>query len=669
MQELNIVELIEKNPISKLSKEYNNKLLNKIKDNFNGFEQQLFISSFYCYLNYDKNLDFVIDLDNVWRWMGFSSKFTSMRLLEKNFKLNIDYKNLSSLLGEVNLNDEKSVDYKNIALDLPKVNLNNEKSAFVITKVDTDDKISLNIDVKQNNIINNTVKHGGHNKQTILLTIKCFKSLCLKAQTSKASEIHEYYLKMEEVLHQIVDEETDELKLQLKKKDNLILEKEILLESQEKEKQLLLEKSIKEKQKAVEKSIVTQFPVNTECIYIGTIDNTNESNEKLIKFGHSNDLGIRVSYHNKTYDNFVLIQAFRVQNKVEIENLIKNHPKIKKQIRTIEIDGKNKTEIICYDDNDFTIDKLCKYIKDIINDKTYSIDNFNKLLKKYEDLEDELREIKEINKNQEKIILEKELYINELIEKIEKNEKIINSVNNEHESVYKNILLPVDELHAKFDEFVNKVCVVHPEVQELSTSIEGRFRIWHGVKPTKEVFHALKNYLDIRFKQKKIDTQHGYIGIRLNPVEYKKTETNCDVENFIFHSCKFSDNAKVLDSVLFEEYQKWKISVEKELSDNDLKDIKEYLKACPYALRGTVWTEHGSNEGFYGLCMKQNEYKPKYTSSSGKKVYRKEVDTHILLGTWESIVKASVFEGISAASMSRCVKNKTVIDNYYYSDS
>ena len=42
MQDLNIVELIEKNPITKLSTTYNSKLLNKIKDNFTGFEQQLF---------------------------------------------------------------------------------------------------------------------------------------------------------------------------------------------------------------------------------------------------------------------------------------------------------------------------------------------------------------------------------------------------------------------------------------------------------------------------------------------------------------------------------------------------------------------------------------------------------------------------------------------------
>jgi len=54
-QELNIVELIEKNPITRLSQEYNGRLLTKIQESFTGFEQQLFVSSFYCYLNYDKN--------------------------------------------------------------------------------------------------------------------------------------------------------------------------------------------------------------------------------------------------------------------------------------------------------------------------------------------------------------------------------------------------------------------------------------------------------------------------------------------------------------------------------------------------------------------------------------------------------------------------------------
>ena len=100
MQELNIVELIEKNPISKLSNAYNNKLINKIKDNFNDFESQLFVSSFYCYLNYDKNIDFVVDLDDIWKWLEFSQKIHPKRLLEKYFKLDIDYKN-SNILYEL----------------------------------------------------------------------------------------------------------------------------------------------------------------------------------------------------------------------------------------------------------------------------------------------------------------------------------------------------------------------------------------------------------------------------------------------------------------------------------------------------------------------------------------------------------------------------------------
>ena len=174
MTELNIVELIEKNPITKLSNNYNNKLLNKIKEHFNEEQQKLFVSSFYCYLNYDKNKDFVVDLDNVWKWLGFKQKNNAKTLLEKNFIIDNDYVNIafvtSKAKNESNINDEKIK--------------------------------------KENN-------RGGHNKQTFMMTINCFKKFCLKADTKKAMEIHEYYIKMEETLHEIVEEESNELRLQL----------------------------------------------------------------------------------------------------------------------------------------------------------------------------------------------------------------------------------------------------------------------------------------------------------------------------------------------------------------------------------------------------------------------------------------------------------------------
>jgi hypothetical protein len=608
MQELNIVELIETNPISKLSKVYNNKLINKIKENFNGFEQQLFVSSFYCYLNYDKNIDFVVDLDDIWKWLGFKQKIDSKRLLEKHFKLDVDYKT-DLFHGKAVLNKE------NLALGDAKASSNEEK-------------------------------WGGHNKQTILLTIKCFKSLCLKAQTKKAGEIHEYYMKMEEVLHETVEDETDELRLQLEQKENIILEKDVALKA-----------SKKEKQKAVEKAIIVHFPLNTECIYIGTIDNTNDANEKLIKFGHTNDLATRLNDHRKSYINFELVDAFKVQNKVEIENLIKIHPKIKRQIRSIQINGKSKTEIIAYDDTNFTIDVLTKHIRDIIYSKTYSIDNFNRIIKLNEDLENKIRKLEEQNKK-----LEIENRDFEIENKKLKEQPIF--LANETQIVFTPKI--ESEMDKKFNEFISSACIVRPDVEEYSVNMEGRYRLWSQVKPIKEVYHAFKSYLDTRFKPKRIGANHGYSGIKLKPVDYKKSKENSTVETFIFQVCQFSDCGKVLNSVLLSEYQNWKVSVGKEISENDMKEIKDYLNESPYALKSVVWTDDGNNEGYYGLSIKKHEYSPKLICSTGKKVYKKEDKTDILLATWDTIAKAAKAEGISTAKMSRSVKNKIIIDDYYY---
>jgi len=90
---LNIVDLIENNPITRLSNTYQNKLLTKIKERFTDNEQQMFITSFYCYLNYKD--EFVIDLDDIWKWLHFSTKQKSKELLEKNFIINKDYISLS----------------------------------------------------------------------------------------------------------------------------------------------------------------------------------------------------------------------------------------------------------------------------------------------------------------------------------------------------------------------------------------------------------------------------------------------------------------------------------------------------------------------------------------------------------------------------------------------
>jgi hypothetical protein len=186
---LNIVELIEKNPITKLSQTYNNFLLEKIQENFSTFEQQLFVSSFYCYLNYDKNMDFVVDLDDVWKWLGFTQKVAARLLIESNFKLNVDY-----------------------TVSIPE---------FKKSKQDQQSGGSDEEQPSESSVLSKP-KNGGQNKQTIKLTIRCFKLLCLKAQTKKAGEIHDYYLRLEEIILMTIDYQTAQLRAQLEQKNEVI---------------------------------------------------------------------------------------------------------------------------------------------------------------------------------------------------------------------------------------------------------------------------------------------------------------------------------------------------------------------------------------------------------------------------------------------------------------
>jgi hypothetical protein len=334
---LNIVELIENNPITKLSCVYNSKLLTKIQSKFTDFEQQLFVSSFYCYLNCDTKKDFVIDLDDVWKWLGFSIKQKAKFLLEKNFVVNQDYIN------------------------------------------------SLNLQVKQT-----PGTKGGHNKEIFMLSVKTFKSLCLKAGTKKADEIHDYYLKMEDILHEVIHEESDELKLQLEneKMKNENLNKQIDkmdIELDDQKIQTGLEKS-----KLREKTILEQFPPNTQCVYYGMIDNVSTDNEPLIKFGNSNNLRNRVNNHRNTYNNFRLVNAFKVDNKLEIETAIKINEVFNARLRSLTIIKKNYVELLSIEG--LTIFEIDKTIHEIIKSIECTPENYKRLLEDNSSLRKQLDE-------------------------------------------------------------------------------------------------------------------------------------------------------------------------------------------------------------------------------------------------------------------------------------
>jgi len=62
--------------------------------------------------------------------------------------------------------------------------------------------------------------------------------------------------------------------------------------------------------------------------------------------------------------------------------------------------------------------------------------------------------------------------------------------------------------------------------------------------------------------------------------------------------------------------------------------------------------------------LKQTDITPKLVSSTGKKYIREKKETDKLLEIWDTIAKVAKSENMCPARMSRCVKNKNVINNY-----
>jgi prophage antirepressor-like protein len=232
---------------------------------------------------------------------------------------------------------------------------------------------------------------------------------------------------------------------------------------------------------------------------------------------------------------------------------------------------------------------------------------------------------------------------------------------------------PVEQTSHNFDKYMDELCIIRPDVEVSSVDILGQYRIWSKTA-TKKIYHDLKDYLDTKFKYCRLNVQNknqvvnGYKGITLREIEYKRKLIPGDVENFIFHACVFHPSGKVLHTSLYEEYIKWKKNTGKNIMNNETNELRKYLKETEYTLFTTIWTSSGNGQGYYGIALKsENIDNYKKTSSTGKKVEKRQLNTNILLGTWETIAKAAIDEKISAPKLSRIIKNKTTLNDYYFS--
>ena len=250
---------------------------NKIKDNFTDNQQQLFVSSFYTYLNYN-TYDFIIDLENVWRWCGFSRKDPAKRLLEKFFTKDIDYKVL--LHQSVEQISDPTIP-------------SSSRTNYFATETSVANFTPEVAGAKDN--------RGGYNKEQILMTINTFKKFCLKAGTKKADEIHDYYIKLEELMQETLKEESNILREQLRLKEND-------LEAQK----LLVKKKDKELKKLTKR-------VSLDWLYVAVTDNVSG----VSKIGIAEEILKRIDGHLSSNPGFKYVFTYQSKNNKLIEKCIK----------------------------------------------------------------------------------------------------------------------------------------------------------------------------------------------------------------------------------------------------------------------------------------------------------------------------------------------------------
>src|SRR6185503_13426670 len=141
------MEIVSESSIKEVFNNYQNDILQFILQESSDENMKLFAQSFYMYLKYEEEDDFVIDLDNIWKWLGFTRKDPAKRLLVDKFEENIDFRVF------------------HFKVENPK---------------------------------------GGRPSEKILMKVDIFKEFCMLANTDKSKSVRKYYVFLEKCLQKFI---------------------------------------------------------------------------------------------------------------------------------------------------------------------------------------------------------------------------------------------------------------------------------------------------------------------------------------------------------------------------------------------------------------------------------------------------------------------------------
>jgi hypothetical protein len=461
---------------------------------------------------------------------------------------------------------------------------------------------------------------GGFNKESVLLNIETFKGLCMLAGTDKSKEIRKYYLQLETVFQELVNEESEELRKQIEQ-----------AAQRSKNLELALKAERINFSRAANKGIVKDTP--EKCVYIcqgvqgykiGETSNSYNRESALKTGGVHNKLVYTKKVHDRRLVEKLthhLLSEYRISNTHEWFDTSYEIAKLALDCASLFADGlmnkvKTMYEVDFYSQLKTLVDSLSMDV-----DKDASGSNIDTC----------------VNESTSECVDEKQII--------------------DIDTGIKNAL--------DFDAFVAECCVKGDNFTAFSVDVFGAHRLWSRCNE-KSTHDALYKYLGNNFKKVKVFDQSSnanlisYKGIQLRPITFQRDESTNDVDDFIDSKCKLSYNARYPAKELYSHFESWKKESEKDyvLTASEKKRIDNDFSMkflCSKVYNGTC-----SVLGYFGIAPKDDTkfVGLKLASKLKKQVIKVNIITGEVVETYESLTAASKIVGKGPAYLSQDIRFK-----------
>lgn len=570
------------------------KIIEKLNNNFESEEKKLFCRSFYLYTKYNNN-DFIINTENICNWLGFSYIKNLIRLIKSKFKENIDYI------------------------------------------------------IKFNQTINSR-----SDKQTIFISINCFKKLCLKAGTERSDQIHDYYLNLENIIMEIVKNEFNQNILLKEKEFNEIL---LLKDSEINNLLEFKNKEITNIQKQKENNFLTNYS-DKRVLYLIFIQN-----ENLCKFGVTTDIKERFKCHKREIsENISLEYCIESMYNTELEQLIKEHCKNPDHVlygKRVEkyFNEKKQTELIQLSES-FTIHDLYKEIQKICHKDEIIL----RLMAKNTELEYQISQLKDqlinlTNKNAE--LANKNT---ELIEKhtIEKENLIQSKKNIEHIKFNENFISEDWCQYQIYDKSL-KLVKSYKNIQELidDKSIVNNVNKQNIYKACRKNC-LYRNYRFYRLDPKKELCEYTIpqtIEINTSPTFEPVVQMNMDKTKIIdIYSNPLSTAEKLKKEFPEKELE----TIKKSITNN----LSEKSNNSAYGYKFFYLPEVDKN--LVNAYVKQGGIIPKVVYNKGQIKINKIDKNGLIIHTYNSFKETKETENVSEKALRKILDKKELLNGYYF---